>query len=87
MGHSSNNNQQLLFFYNCELSLDGIPNGFICKSPLGLVATMKMPDELLPEGWTQTQFGDPVCPHGNPMEQDGSAPCGCESPLKSAGLI
>lgn len=48
---------------------------------------MQIPDHLLPDGWEQNQYGDPICPHGNQMEKDGSGPCGCESPLKEAGLI
>lgn len=48
---------------------------------------MKIPDHVLPDDWSQDQFGHPICPHGNKMEQDGRGPCGCESPLLDAGLI
>jgi len=47
-------------------------------------------ESMLPEGWTTDGYGlssNLICPHGNMMEQDGSGPCGCESPLKEMGLI
>lgn len=47
-------------------------------------------EEILPDGWSTDGYGLSsmlICPHGNVMEQDGSGPCGCESPLIGAGLI
>jgi len=42
---------------------------------------MKIPDHLLPEGFTQDQFGHPICPCGNKTEVDGGFPCEHENPL------
>jgi hypothetical protein len=41
---------------------------------------MSIPDELLPEGFTQ-HMGMPVCPCGNKTEVDGEFPCEHENPL------
>lgn len=46
---------------------------------------MKIPSELLPEGFSQDRFGHPVCPCGNKTEVDGGFPCEHENPLN--GLI
>jgi len=48
---------------------------------------MKIPEHLLPDGWSQTQYGDPICPCGTQIEQDGECPNGHTSPLKNKGLI
>lgn len=49
---------------------------------------MRVPDGILPDGWDQSADGMVlICPHGHRIEQDGSCPDGCESPLKGAGLI
>lgn len=48
---------------------------------------MNVPDELLPDGWTQDHLDRLVCPHGNVMEMDGSGPCGCTSPLREQGYV
>jgi hypothetical protein len=48
---------------------------------------MKIPEHVLPEGFTQNQFGEPICPCGNQTEQDGDFPCHHENPLKRKGLI
>lgn len=53
---------------------------------------VEMIEELLPEGW---EIHDPdmapdcllVCPCGDVIEQDGTCPQGCVSPLRSLGLI
>jgi len=49
------------------------------------VYVMQIPDELLPDGFTQDRFGHPVCPCGNKTEVDGAFPCEHENPL--SGLI
>jgi hypothetical protein len=48
-------------------------------------AMPQIPDELLPDGFTQDQFGQPICPCGNKTEVDGSFPCEHDNPL--SGLI
>jgi hypothetical protein len=48
---------------------------------------MQIPDDLLPDGFTQDQFGHPICPCGNKTEQDGDFPCEHDNPLKEQGLI
>jgi len=45
--------------------------------------------ELYPD-WETDGFGDSsnlICPHGNMVEQDGTAPDGCVSPLIQMGMI
>jgi len=42
---------------------------------------MKIPDELLPDGFTQDQYGQPICPCGNKTEVDGNFPCEHTNPL------
>lgn len=49
-------------------------------------------DRLLPDGWTHdaARYGlsfSLTCPHGHQVEQDGTCPEGCTSPLRQAGLI
>lgn len=48
-------------------------------------------DGMLPEGWEREEgFGMDfllVCPCGDTIEQDGTCPQGCESPLRTMGLI
>lgn len=44
------------------------------------------PESLIPEGWEADDVSF-TCLHGNRFEHDGSGPCGCESPLREAGLI
>lgn len=49
-------------------------------------------DDLLPDGWTHDadQFGMSftlTCPHGHRIEQDGTCPNGCRSPLLERELI
>ena len=46
---------------------------------------MQIPEHLLGEGFTQDQFGHPICPCGNKTEVDGGFPCEHENPLN--GLI
>lgn len=49
---------------------------------------MRIPPELLPEGWSEDEIGGLlVCPHGNTIEMDGEGFCGCESPIRQQGLI
>jgi hypothetical protein len=53
---------------------------------------IEMIESVLPEGWS---VYDPAmgmdclleCPCGNVIEQDGTCPEGCVSPLRAAGLI
>jgi hypothetical protein len=45
---------------------------------------------LLPEGWQTDGYGLDsclICPHGHLIEMDGQCPEGCESPLRTMGLI
>lgn len=47
-------------------------------------------ESVLPDDWSTDGFGMSsvlICPHGNRIEQDGSGPCGCKSPLIGMGLI
>jgi hypothetical protein len=47
-------------------------------------------DDILPEDWDTDGYGLDsmlICPHGHTIEQDGSGPCGCVSPLRAMGLI
>jgi len=44
-----------------------------------------IPESMLPEGFTQDQFGHPICPCGNKTEVDGDFPCEHDNPL--SGLI
>lgn len=37
--------------------------------------------------WTTDGLGTLICPHGHRVEDDGSCPEGCESPMLSAGII
>jgi hypothetical protein len=49
-----------------------------------------MLDELGAEEWTTDGFGMSsilICPHGHRVEQDGTCPDGCVSPLREHGLI
>ncbi len=48
---------------------------------------MKIPTELLPDGWDQTSFGDLICPCGDTIELDGECGKGHVSPLITAGMI
>ena len=45
----------------------------------------QIPETLLGDGFTQDQFGHPICPCGNKTEVDGNFPCEHENPLN--GLI
>lgn len=47
-------------------------------------------EEILPEGWETDGYGMDsllICPCGDTIEQDGICPQGCESPLRTMGLI
>lgn len=58
----------------------GNPNAY---NPSTLTVCMvKIPEDMLPEGFTQDQFGHPICPCGNKTEVDGDFPCEHENPLK-----
>jgi len=46
---------------------------------------VKIPEHVLPEGYSQDRFGHPVCPCGHKTEVDGKFPCEHENPLN--GLI
>lgn len=53
---------------------------------------IEMIEDVLPEDWSvhDPQMGLDcllVCPHGDVIEQDGTCPEGCESPLRGLGLI
>lgn len=39
------------------------------------------------EGWRVDHLGRLICPHGNPIEDDGECPEGCKSPIKEMALI
>ena len=39
------------------------------------------------DGWSVSYDDMLICPHSHRVEDDGSCPEGCESPLKGAGLI
>lgn len=43
--------------------------------------------QLGADDWSVTTHGMLMCPCGYTIEDDGSCPEGCESPLKSAGMI
>jgi hypothetical protein len=45
--------------------------------------SMEIPSHLLPYGFEQDQFGQPICPCGNKTEVDGGFPCEHENPLKN----
>jgi hypothetical protein len=53
---------------------------------------VQMLESMLPDGW---EIDDPsygsscllICPHGNTIEQDGTCPEGCVSPLRAMGMI
>ena len=47
---------------------------------------MHPPSEFVPEDWEADDISF-TCHHGNRFEHDGAGPCGCESPLVSAGVI
>lgn len=53
---------------------------------------VEMLEGMLPEDWEvyDPEMGSScllLCPHGNVIEQDGFCPEGCESPLRTMGLI
>jgi hypothetical protein len=53
---------------------------------------IEMIRSVLPEGWSiddESNGADCllVCPHSHVIEQDGTCPEGCVSPLRSQGLI
>ena len=57
-----------------------------------MYSVSEMLDEVLPEGWQHNAeyFGEDftlTCPHGHEIEQDGTCPEGCVSPLIELGLI
>lgn len=45
----------------------------------------------LPDGWDLADPSDPfyglTCPHGHAIEIDGRCPDGCESPIRTRGLV
>jgi len=44
---------------------------------------MKIPENMIPDGFSQDRFGHPMCPCGNKTEVDGSFPCEHENFLKN----
>jgi len=52
--------------------------------------TESMKREFLREhapDWSTDGMGTLICPHGHRVEDDGTCPEGCESPMRGAGII
>lgn len=49
---------------------------------------MEVPDEILPDGWSNDPHtGGLVCPCGSVIELDGTCPEGHVSPVREQGFI
>lgn len=53
----------------------------------GLKQKFMESNNLFEKGWDLTASGVLICPHGHLIEDDGSCPEGCKSPLLKMGLI